>query len=117
MLSSTHWIASTVGMALLQKGGNAFDAAVAAGFVLHIVEPHLNRPGGDATILVYSSKDQTVRGLCGQGVALLERPPAPIANLELNSFQAMACWLSCLAHSMPGYSPCATLPAVDLRTF
>jgi Asp-tRNA(Asn)/Glu-tRNA(Gln) amidotransferase A subunit family amidase len=33
VVSSTHWIASQVGMAVLEKGGNAFDAAVAAGFV------------------------------------------------------------------------------------
>ena len=47
MVASTHWLASQSGMAVLEAGGNAFDAAVAAGFVLHVVEPHLNGPGGD----------------------------------------------------------------------
>ena len=47
MVTSTHWIASAVGMAILEKGGNAFDAAVATGFVLQVVEPHLNGPAGD----------------------------------------------------------------------
>ena len=47
MVASTHWLASACGMAVLERGGNAVDAAVTAGFVLQIVEPHLNGPGGD----------------------------------------------------------------------
>src|SRR5579862_682719 len=48
VVSSTHWLASQVGMAVLEKGGNAFDAAAAAGFMLQVVEPHMNGLGGDA---------------------------------------------------------------------
>ena len=51
MVASTHWLASSVGMRMLEAGGNAFDAAVAAGFTLSVVEPHLNGPGGDAPII------------------------------------------------------------------
>ncbi|HET6813416.1 MAG TPA: gamma-glutamyltransferase, partial [Actinomycetota bacterium] len=51
MVSSTHWLASGAGMAMLERGGNAFDAAVAAGLVLQVVEPHLNGPGGEVPIL------------------------------------------------------------------
>ena len=47
MVASTHWLAAQTGMAMLERGGNAFDAAVAAGFVLHVAEPHQNGPGGD----------------------------------------------------------------------
>jgi gamma-glutamyltranspeptidase/glutathione hydrolase len=69
MVSSTHWIASQVGMRLLERGGNAFDAAAAAGFVLHVVEPHLNGPGGDMPAVVVTADDPTPRVLCGQGPA------------------------------------------------
>ncbi|MFD7339075.1 gamma-glutamyltransferase family protein [Streptomyces violascens] len=68
MVSSTHWLASQSAMAVLEDGGNAFDAAVAAGFVLHVVEPHLNGPAGEVPILLAPAGGQ-VRVLCGQGVA------------------------------------------------
>src|SRR5918997_1414463 len=51
MVASTHWLASQSGMAVLEAGGNAFDAAVAAGLVLHVVEPHLNGLGGDVPLI------------------------------------------------------------------
>ncbi|HKN99078.1 MAG TPA: gamma-glutamyltransferase [Pseudonocardiaceae bacterium] len=69
MVTSTHWLASAAGMAVLESGGNAFDAAVATGFVLQVVEPHLNGPGGEVPILFATAADTRPRVLCGQGVA------------------------------------------------
>lgn len=69
MVASTHWLASAAGMAVLEKGGNAFDAAVCAGFVLQVVEPHLNGPGGDLPIVLYSAERDSVHVVCGQGGA------------------------------------------------
>jgi gamma-glutamyltranspeptidase/glutathione hydrolase len=69
MVSSTHWLASQTGMAILERGGNAFDAAVAAGFVLQVVEPHLNGPGGDLPIILWDGRRATVEVICGQGPA------------------------------------------------
>jgi len=69
MVASTHWLASAAGMSILERGGNAFDAAVAAGFVLQVVEPHLNGPGGDLPVILYSARDRKVQVVCGQGVA------------------------------------------------
>lgn len=71
MVASTHWLASAVGMAQLEAGGNAFDAAVAAGFTLQVAEPHLNGPGGDMTLLL-AEAERPPEVLCGQG-------PAPAA--------------------------------------
>ncbi|MFH8791595.1 gamma-glutamyltransferase family protein [Streptomyces sp. NPDC017941] len=68
MVSSTHWLASQTAMAVLEDGGNAYDAAVAAGFVLHVVEPHLNGPAGEVPIILAPAGGD-VRVLCGQGVA------------------------------------------------
>jgi gamma-glutamyltranspeptidase / glutathione hydrolase len=69
MVASTHWLASATGMAVLERGGNAFDAAVAAGFALQIVEPHLNGPGGEVPAILYDAKAEEVVVLCGQGTA------------------------------------------------
>lgn len=68
MVSSTHWLASQSAMAVLEDGGNAFDAAVAAGFVLHVVEPHLNGPAGEVPVILAPAGGE-VRVLCGQGPA------------------------------------------------
>jgi gamma-glutamyltranspeptidase/glutathione hydrolase len=67
MVASTHWLASGAGMAMLERGGNAFDAAVAAGLVLQVVEPHLNGPGGDSSALAWSAAQGRPFVVCGQG--------------------------------------------------
>ena len=56
VVSTTHWLGSAVGMAVLERGGNAFDAACAAGFALQVAEPHLNGPGGDSSILLHDAR-------------------------------------------------------------
>ena len=69
MVASTHWLATAAGMATLEAGGNAFDAAVATGFALQVVEPHLNGPGGEVPVLFAHGDDGTPVVLSGQGVA------------------------------------------------
>jgi gamma-glutamyltranspeptidase/glutathione hydrolase len=81
VVATTHWLASQVGMAVLERGGNAFDAAAAAAFSLQIAEPHLNGPGGDAPIIIHNAASGTQHVICGQGVS----PRA--ATLE--AFEAM----------------------------
>ena len=68
-VASTHWLATHAGMAVLERGGNAFDAACAAGFVLQVVEPHLNGPGGDLPAVFWSAEAGKPLVLCAQGVA------------------------------------------------
>ena len=68
-VASTHWLASATGMAVLERGGNAFDAACAAGFVLQVVEPQLNGPGGDLPVVFWSADRGEPLVLCAQGVA------------------------------------------------
>ncbi|MFD5033378.1 gamma-glutamyltransferase family protein [Streptomyces sp. NPDC058220] len=92
MVSSTHWLASQSAMAVLEDGGNAYDAAVAAGFVLHVVEPHLNGPGGEVPIILAPAGGE-VRVLCGQG-------PAP-AGATIGHYRSLGLEL------VPGTGPLA----------
>lgn len=69
VVTSTHWIASATGMKILEAGGNAFDAAVATGMALQVLEPHLNGPGGDMPAIVYSKARDKVEVICGQAPA------------------------------------------------
>jgi gamma-glutamyltranspeptidase/glutathione hydrolase len=94
MVASTHWLASAAGMAVLEQGGNAFDAAVATGLTLQVVEPHLNGPGGDAPILLWSAERGEPLVICGQG-------PAP-AGATIERYRDLGLDL------VPGTGPLAT---------
>ena len=67
--ASTHWLATGAAQAVLERGGNAFDAVVAGGFVLHVVEPHLNGPGGDLVGIFHAAAAPGPTVLMGQGPA------------------------------------------------
>src|SRR5207247_8516201 len=84
MVASTHWLASAAGAAVLERGGNAFDAAAATGFALQIVEPHLNGPGGDLPAIVYDAERHEVAVICGQGTAPAAATIERFRDLELD---------------------------------
>ncbi len=98
MAASTHWLASSCAMSVLERGGNAFDAAAAGGFVLQVVEPHLNGPGGEVPIVAWSEREQRAQVVCGQGVAP--------AAATIDAFQALGLELipgtGLLAATVPG---------------
>jgi gamma-glutamyltranspeptidase/glutathione hydrolase len=71
MVASTHWIATASAQAVLERGGNAFDAATAGAFVLHVVEPHLNGAGGDLVGIFATA------GNPSEPVVLMGQGPAP----------------------------------------
>ena len=84
MVASTHWLASAAGMAVLEKGGNAFDAAAAAGFVLQVVEPHLSGPGGEVPVIGYDARRGETFVVCGQGTAPAKATPQAYRDLGLD---------------------------------
>lgn len=96
MVASTHWLGSAAGMAALEKGGNAFDAAVAAGFVLQVVEPHLNGPGGDLPILLHSAREGRVRVICGQGTAPAAATVAEFRRMGLDMVPGTGLLAACV---------------------
>jgi gamma-glutamyltranspeptidase / glutathione hydrolase len=98
VVTSTHWLGSAAGMAMLERGGNAFDACVATAFVLQVVEPHLVGPAGEVPAVFYSAKTRKVEVLCGQGVA----PKGATINHYLNEGLKLIPGNGLLATVVPG---------------
>ncbi len=67
LLAAGHYLAARAGQRMFDKGGNAIDAAVASGFALNLLKPHLNGLGGEVPILVYSAAEKKVFSISGQG--------------------------------------------------
>jgi len=96
VVASTHWIATAVGMATLEKGGNAFDAAVATAFTLQVVEPHLNGPGGDVPVILYDVKRNRPEVICGQGPAPQAATIAHFRSLGLDMVPGTGLLAACV---------------------
>jgi len=96
MVASTHWLASATGMAMLERGGNAADAAVAAGLVLQVVEPHLNGPGGEAPVILWSAPLQRALVINGQGPAPAAATISRFAALGLDAVPGTGLLAACV---------------------
>jgi gamma-glutamyltranspeptidase/glutathione hydrolase len=103
MVSSTHWLAAQCGMAVLEEGGNAFDAAVAAGFVLQVVEPHLNGLGGEVPILLWDASRSRVEVICGQGPAPKSASIDAIHAIGLNDIPGTGLLAACVPGAFGGW--------------
>ena len=96
VVATTHWIATAVGMSVLEKGGNAFDAAAAAAFTLQVVEPHLNGPGGDVPVILYDVKHGKPQVICGQGPAPAAATIAHFRKLGLDMIPGTGLLAACV---------------------
>jgi gamma-glutamyltranspeptidase / glutathione hydrolase len=103
MVASTHWLASAVGMAVLEEGGNAFDAAVATGLTLQVVEPHLNGPGGEVPIVLYSAERDETLVVCGQGPAPERATISHFRSLGLDLVPGTGLLAACVPGAFGGW--------------
>ncbi len=69
MVATEHYLSTQAGLRLLQAGGNAFDAAVAATLAEGVLNPHMHTFGGEISALVYSAADKRVAAINGNTVA------------------------------------------------
>lgn len=69
MVASSQPLASNAGVSILQRGGNAYDAAIAVAAVLTVVEPMQTGLGGDMFALLYNQNHKKVEALNGSGRA------------------------------------------------
>jgi len=103
MVSSTHWLAAQSGMAVLEEGGNAFDAAVAAGFVLQVVEPHLNGLGGEVPIVLWDVSRRRAEVICGQGPAPQSASIDAFGSLGLDEIPGSGLLAACVPGAFGGW--------------
>ena len=103
MISSTHWLATQSGMAVLEAGGNAFDAAVAAGFVLQVVEPHLNGLGGDLPVVLWPAARGRAEVVCGQGPVPLAATVEAVTGLGLTEIPGSGLLAACVPGAFGGW--------------
>jgi gamma-glutamyltranspeptidase / glutathione hydrolase len=96
VVTSTHWIATAVGMSVLEKGGNAFDAACATAFTLQVVEPHLNGPGGDVPVILFDVRKGRPEVICGQGPAPAGATIAHYRSLGLDMMPGTGLLAACV---------------------
>src|SRR5215510_9014573 len=96
VVTSTHWIATAVGMSVLERGGNAFDAACATAFTLQVVEPHLNGPGGDVPAVLFDVRKGHAQVLCGQGGAPAGATIAHYRSLGLDMMPGTGLLAACV---------------------
>ena len=82
LVSAAHPLAAEAGIAVLKKGGNAFDAAIAVAATLNVVEPNMSGMGGYGTILVYHARTKEILFLNPSG-----RIPAAV---DSDAFRAPA---------------------------
>ena len=69
MVCAGHPLAAQAGVSILQRGGNAFDAAIATAAALGVVEPLMSGIGGDGFIMAYRAEDDSLRVCNGTGAA------------------------------------------------
>jgi len=103
MVASTHWLASAAGLATLEQGGNAFDAAVAAGLTLQVVEPHLNGLGGEVPVIAHHAGRGETFVLCGQGTAPAAATPEAFAGLGLDLVPGSGLLAACVPGAFGGW--------------
>jgi gamma-glutamyltranspeptidase / glutathione hydrolase len=98
VVSATHWIPAQVAMGILERGGNAFDAVVAAGFTFHVVDPDMSGFGGELVGVLQRTADNSPVVVCGQGCAPAK---ATIARYKTHGFDQVP-GIGLMAAVVPG---------------
>jgi len=125
MVASSQPLASQTGLDVLKRGGNAVDAAIAMAAVLNVTEPNMTGIGGDAFMMIYSSKTKKIEALNASGRAPRKltrevviskgNTQMPLAGMETITVPgAFDGWITVLEKHGTMKLPELLAPAIDL---
>ena len=114
MIASSHPLALTIGLEILNLGGNAVDAALAMNAVLCIAEPHMTGVGGDCFVMLSVDGSKNIKALNGSGKSIEKSESSKLRKRNISEISynmpeaitipgAVAGW--CLLHKEHGYMP------------
>jgi gamma-glutamyltranspeptidase/glutathione hydrolase len=118
IVAASQPLAARAGVQILERGGSASDAAIAANAVLGVVEPEMNGIGGDLFAIVYEAKTDRAYGLNASGWAPSGLTPALLRSRGLTSMPSTGVYSvtvpGCVAGWEALHSRFGTLPMADV---
>ena len=103
---SGHYLATMAAVRILEMGGNAIDAGVAAGICINVLHPDMTNIGGVAPIMLYSAKEDALSTISGLGTWPANVSRARWMNTDDGSIPTSRAGLTCCMMSFVA----ATLP-------
>src|SRR5262245_54888125 len=118
IVAASQPLAARAGVQVLERGGNAIDAAIAANAVMGLVEPEMNGIGGDLFAIVYQASTKKLFGLNSGGWAPTGLTPALLRSKGINSMPSNGIYSVTVPGAVAGWDALRTrfgaLPMSDL---
>jgi gamma-glutamyltranspeptidase/glutathione hydrolase len=118
IVAANQPLAARAGIQVLERGGNAVDAAIAANAVMGLVEPEMNGIGGDLFAIVYQASTRKLYGLNAGGWAPTGLTPALLRSKGITSMPANGIFSVTVPGAIAGWDALRTrfgaLPMSDL---
>ena len=118
IVAASQPLAARAGVQILERGGNAVDAAIAANAVMGVVEPEMNGIGGDLFAIVYEARTGTLHGLNASGWSPAELTPAFLGSRGIDVMPATGIHAVTVPGAVAGWDAMRTrlgrLPMADL---
>jgi gamma-glutamyltranspeptidase / glutathione hydrolase len=115
MVVAAHPLASEAGFAVLERGGSAIDAAIAALMVLNVVEPQSSGIGGGGFLIHYSAQDKKLRVFDGRETAPQAATPRLFLDAEGKPLRFFAAVVGGRAVGAPGLVPMLEMAHRELQ--